>query len=135
MAELVEEGKIRHLGLSEADADTIRRAHQVHPISCVQVEYSLFTRDIEKNGVLATCRELGITIMAYSPVGRGVLAGGITSLDDLQDDDWRKNNPRFTEENIAHNVQIVQEMKTFAANKGCTVAQLAISWLLHQGED
>ncbi len=134
MAELVTAGKVRYLGLSEAAPDTIRRAHAVHPIAAVQTEYSLWTRDPE-DGVLATCRSLGIGFVAYSPLGRGFLTGRFRSIDDLAPDDWRRNNPRFQGENFARNLELVAKVEALAAHKGCTPAQLAIAWLLARGND
>ncbi len=134
MAELVSAGKVRYLGLSEAATQTIRRAHAVHRIAALQTEYSLWTRDPEE-GVLDTCRELGIAFVAYSPLGRGFLTGRFRSIDDLAPDDWRRNNPRFQGENLRKNLEIVARVETLAARKGCTPAQLAIAWLLARGED
>ncbi len=130
MAELVQAGKVRYLGLSEASPSTIRRAHAVHPIAALQTEYSLWTRDPE-GGLLATCAELGISFVAYSPLGRGFLTGAIASPDDLAADDWRRNNPRFQGENFAKNLELVAEVKKLADEKHCTAAQLALAWLLH----
>jgi aryl-alcohol dehydrogenase-like predicted oxidoreductase len=135
MAELVEAGKVRHLGLSEAAPDTIRRAHAVHPITALQSEYSLWTRDPEENGVLATVRELGIGFVAYSPLGRGFLTGAITSPDDFAPDDFRRDNPRFSGENFARNLDLVDKVREIAAEKGCTPGQLALAWVLARGED
>ena len=129
MAELVTAGKVRHLGLSEAAADTIRRAHAVHPITAVQSEWSLWTRDIEAE-VLPTLAELGIGLVPYSPLGRGFLTGAITSVDDLAEDDWRRHNPRFQGENMAANLRLVEEVRAMAADKGVTAAQLALAWVL-----
>jgi aryl-alcohol dehydrogenase-like predicted oxidoreductase len=134
MAELVGEGKIRQIGLSEAVADTIRRANAVHPITAVQSEYSLWSRDPE-NEVLPTCRELGIGFVAYSPLGRGFLAGRFTSPDDLDEGDFRRSGPRFTGENLEANLRLADKVKEIAAEKGVTPAQLAIAWLLAQGDD
>lgn len=134
MAALVEAGKVRHLGLSEASAGSIRRAHAVHPITAVQSEYSLWTRDVEDE-VLPTLRELGIGLVAYSPLGRGFLTGAITSPDDLAENDWRRGNPRFQGENFAKNLQLVAEVEKVAADKGVTAAQLALAWVLAQGDD
>jgi aryl-alcohol dehydrogenase-like predicted oxidoreductase len=134
MAELVEEGKVRHLGLSEAAPETIRRAHAVHPISALQSEYSLWTRDPEAD-VLATCRELGIGFVPYSPLGRGFLAGRFRSPDELEEGDFRRNGPRFTGENLQANQRIAAKVAELAAGKGITPAQLALAWLLAQGED
>jgi aryl-alcohol dehydrogenase-like predicted oxidoreductase len=134
MKELVEQGKVRHLGLSEAAAGTIRRAHSVHPISALQTEYSLWTRDPEDE-ILPTVRELGIGFVAYSPLGRGFLSGQIQSPDDLAEDDFRRTNPRFQGENFRRNLDLVERVQEIAAEKEVTPGQLAIAWLLHQGED
>jgi aryl-alcohol dehydrogenase-like predicted oxidoreductase len=134
MAELVEAGKVRYLGLSEASAETIRRAHQVHPISAVQSEYSLWSRDIEAE-VVPTLRELGIGLVAYSPLGRGFLTGAITSPDDFAPDDFRRNNPRFQGENFQRNLELVERVKELAGEHSCTPGQLALAWVLHQGHD
>ena len=134
MAELVAAGKVRYLGLSEAAAQTIRRAHQVHPISALQTEYSLWSRDPEQE-LLATCRELGVAFVAYSPLGRGFLTGQIKSLDDLAPEDWRRNNPRFQGENFQKNLDLVDRVETLARAKRCTPAQLALAWLLSRGPD
>lgn len=132
MAELVKEGKVRYLGLSEAAAETIRRAHAVHPISALQTEYSLWTRDPEHE-LLGLTEELGITFVAYSPLGRGMLTGTLKSVDDLAPDDWRRTNPRFQGENFEKNLELVEELELLAANKGTTPAQLALAWLLTRG--
>jgi len=134
MADLVAEGKIRHIGLSEAAADTIRRANAVHPITAVQTEYSLWSRDPEDE-VLPTCRELGIGFVAYSPLGRGFLAGRFTSPDDLDEGDFRRTGPRFTGDNLQSNLRLADKVKEIAAEKGISPAQLAIAWLLAQGDD
>jgi aryl-alcohol dehydrogenase-like predicted oxidoreductase len=134
MKELVEHGKVRYLGLSEAAPATIRRAHEVHPISALQTEYSLWTRDPEDE-VLPTVRELGIGFVAYSPLGRGFLSGAIKSVDDLADDDFRRANPRFQGENFQRNLDLVERVKEVASEKDVTPSQLALAWLLHQGED
>ena len=134
MGELVQEGKVRYLGLSEASAETIRRAHATHPITAVQSEYSLWTRDPEDE-VLATLRELGIGFVAYSPLGRGFLTGQIRSLDDLADDDWRRTNPRFQEDALRENLELADRVTELAENKGVTPAQLALAWVLAKGED
>jgi aryl-alcohol dehydrogenase-like predicted oxidoreductase len=134
MAELVEQGKVRHLGLSEASPETIRRAHAVHPISALQTEYSLWTRDPE-DAVLPTVRELGIGFVAYSPLGRGFLSGAITKPEDFAEDDFRRRNPRFQGENFAKNLELVDRVREIADEKGATPGQLALAWLLHQGED
>jgi aryl-alcohol dehydrogenase-like predicted oxidoreductase len=133
MAELVAAGKVRYLGLSEAAAGTIRRAHQVHPLSAVQSEYSLWTRDLEAE-VLPTLRELGIGLVAYSPLGRGFLTGSLQSPDDLPEDDWRRNNPRFQGENFTRNLRLVDRVRDLAADRGVTGAQLALAWVLAQAE-
>jgi len=134
MAGLVAAGKVRYLGLSEASAETIRRAHAVHPISAVQTEYSLWTRDVEA-GVLPTCRELGISLVAYSPLGRGFLTGTIRSTDDLAEDDWRRQNPRFTGTHLEANLALVEEVEAVAGRVGATPAQVALAWLLSRGEE
>ena len=134
LAELVKSGKIRYVGLSEAAPATIRRAHSVHPITALQTEYSLWTRDPEE-GPLPTCRELGIGFVAYSPLGRGFLTGRFRSLDDLAPDDWRRNNPRFQGDNFQKNLDLVARVEAIARKKGCTPAQLAIAWLLSRGQD
>ena len=134
MARLVEQGKVRYLGLSEAAPQTIRSAHKVHPIAALQTEYSLWTRDPE-NQVLPTCRELGITFVAYSPLGRGFLTGKIQSLNDLAPNDWRRRNPRFEEQNLRRNLELAKRVESLAREKKCTPAQLALAWLLAQGED
>ena len=133
MAELVAAGN-SGIGLSEASAATIRRAHAVHPIAALQTEYSLWTRDPE-DGLLATCRELGIAFVAYSPLGRGFLAGQFRSVDDLSSDDWRRNNPRFQRENFDKNLPLLGRIREMASEKRCTPAQLALAWLLAQGPD
>jgi len=135
MAELVEQGKVRHIGLSEAAPETIRRAHGVHPITAVQTEYSLWTRDPEKNGVLATCRDLGIGFVSYSPLGRGFLSGRFTSPDELDENDFRRNGPRFTGANLEANLKLAAKVAEIAGEKGITPAQLALAWVLRQGED
>ena len=135
MSELVREGKIRYLGLSEAGPATIRRAYSVHPITALQTEYSLWIRDVEEE-ILPTCRELGIGFVPYSPLGRGFLTGRFKSLSDFAEGDFRKSNhPRFEEENLKKNLQIVETIKKFAAEKKCTPSQLALAWCLAQGED
>ena len=135
MGELVKAGKVRHLGLSEAAADTIRRAHATHPITALQTEYSLWTRDVEENGILATVRELGIGFVAYSPLGRGFLTGQFKSFDDLPADDFRRANPRFQGENFDRNISLVHEVERLAAERKITPAQLALAWVLGRGED
>jgi aryl-alcohol dehydrogenase-like predicted oxidoreductase len=129
MSELVRAGKVRHLGICEAGPATIRRAHAIHPMSAVQVEYSLWSRDVEAE-ILPLCEELGIGFVAYSPLGRGFLTGAVTSLDTLRDGDARRNMPRFQGENLAHNLALVEEVKAHAAAERCTPAQLAIAWVL-----
>lgn len=131
MAELVKAGKVKYLGLSEASSQTIARAHKVHPISAVQSEYSLWSRDIEES-VLGTCQRLGIGFVPYSPLGRGFLTGAIRQRSDLQADDWRLFSPRFSEENFAQNLLLVDKVAAMAQEKGCTSAQLALAWLLAQ---
>ncbi|MEU2617980.1 aldo/keto reductase [Streptomyces sp. NPDC007157] len=133
MAELVAGGKVRHIGLSEASAETIRRAHAVHPIAAVQTEYSLWTRDPEDE-VIPTCRELGIGFVPYSPLGRGFLAGRFSSPDDLDANDWRRTGPRFTGDNLEANLRLADKVKEIAAEKDVTPAQLALAWVLAQGE-
>ncbi len=136
MAELVQQGKVRHIGLSEAAPGTIRRAHAVHAITAVQTEFSLWSRDpSEENGVLATCRELGIGFVAYSPLGRGFLSGRFSSPDQLDEGDFRRNGPRFTGENLKANLKLAQKIAEIAEQKDVTPAQLAIAWVLAQGED
>ena len=135
MAELVEAGKVRHLGLSEAAPETIRKAHETHPITALQTEYSLWTRDPEDNQVFETVRELGIGFVAYSPLGRGFLTGQIQSLDDLEEDDFRRHNPRFQGENFQRNFDLVERVKEIAAEKDVSAGQLALAWVLAQGED
>ena len=134
LAKLVAEGKVRHIGLSEAGPGTIRRAHAVHPVAALQTEYSLWTRDPETD-LLPLLRELGTGFVAYSPLGHGFLTGQIRSVDDFADDDWRKTNPRFTGENFQRNLRIVEEVKAVAAEVGATPAQIALAWLLTQGDD
>jgi aryl-alcohol dehydrogenase-like predicted oxidoreductase len=134
MAEMVSAGKVRHIGLSEVSADTLRRAHAVHPVAALQSEYSLWTRDIEAD-ILPTARELGVGLVAYSPVGRGFLTGTITSPDQLAYDDFRRFNPRFQGENLARNLELVDTVKRMAAEVGCTPVQLALAWLLARGGD
>ena len=134
MAELVQAGKVKHLGLSEASTATIRRAHTVHPITALQSEYSLWTRDPE-DGVLDTCRELGIGFVAYSPLGRGFLAGRFSSPDELDEGDFRKNHPRFSGENLDANTRLAERVNELAEEKGVTPAQLALAWVLSRGDD
>jgi aryl-alcohol dehydrogenase-like predicted oxidoreductase len=134
MAELVKAGKVRYLGLSEAAPETIRRAHKVHPIAALQTEYSLWSRDPEGE-LLDTVRELGIGFVAYSPLGRGFLTAKITSVENLAEDDWRRGMPRFEQENFRRNMELVEKIRAIAARKGCTPAQLALAWVLAQGDD
>jgi aryl-alcohol dehydrogenase-like predicted oxidoreductase len=134
MAELVQAGKVRYLGLSEAAPETIRRAHATHPLTAVQMEYSLWTRDAEDE-VLPTLRELGIGLVAYSPLGRGFLTGSIRSMDDLPEDDWRRNNPRFQEEALQQNIALADQVREIADRLGITPAQLALAWVQAKGED
>jgi aryl-alcohol dehydrogenase-like predicted oxidoreductase len=134
MAELVQQGKVRYIGLSEAAPETIRSAHAVHPITAVQSEYSLWTRDPEDE-VLPTLRELGIGLVAYSPLGRGFLTGQIRSVDDLPEDDWRRTNPRFQQEALRENLRLADRVRERAADRGVTPAQLALAWVLAKGED
>jgi len=135
MVELVRAGKVRTLGLSEAGAGTLQRATAVHPIAALQSEYSLWSRDVERNGTLATCRELGIGFVPYSPLGRGFLTGAIQKPSDLSDDDWRHTNPRFQGEAFKRNLQLAAHVKHLAERKGCSPAQFALAWVLAQGED
>ena len=135
MAKLVTAGKVRYLGLSEASAETIRKAHAVHPIAALQSEYSLFSRDIEDSGVLATIRELGIALVPYSPLGRGMLSGTIRSIDDLAPDDFRRHSPRFAGENFAKNLALADAVRAIATEIGATPSQIALAWVLAQGED
>ena len=134
MADLIRAGKVRYLGLSEAGPETIRRAHAVHPITALQTEYSLWSRDPEDE-ILPACRRLGIGFVAYSPLGRGFLGGRIRRLEDLAPDDWRRNNPRFQGENFAKNVALVARIEELARAKRCTPSQLALAWVLAQGDD
>ena len=135
MAELVRAGKVRHLGISEAAPETIRRAHATHPVTALQTEWSLWTRDVEEDGVLATVRELGIGFVPYSPLGRGFLSGAIRSADDLAEDDFRRANPRFQGENMTRNLELVDEVRALAEAKGATAGQVALAWLLAKGPD
>jgi aryl-alcohol dehydrogenase-like predicted oxidoreductase len=135
MADLVAADKVRALGLSEANAETLRRAAKVHPIAALQSEYSLWSREVETNGVLATCRELGISFVPYSPLGRGFLTGAIQKVSDLDPSDWRLTNPRFAEEALQNNIKLANAVKELAAKKGCTPAQLALAWVLAQGDN
>ncbi|KAK9932834.1 hypothetical protein M0R45_020056 [Rubus argutus] len=134
LKKLVEEGKIKYIGLSEASASTIRRAHAVHPITAVQLEWSLWSRDVEEE-IIPTCRELGIGIVAYSPLGRGFLSSGAKFVENLTNDDFRKYLPRFQGENLEHNKTIFERVSDLAARKGCTPSQLALAWVHHQGND
>ena len=133
MGELVRQGKVRHLGLSEVSPESLRRAHKVHPIAAVQTEYSLWSREPE-DALMAVLRELGTALVAYSPLGRGFLAGRIRTLDDLAPDDWRRNNPRFQGENFRKNLAAADRVREMAQEKGCTAAQLALAWLLSKPE-
>ena len=135
LKELVAAGKIRSIGLSEANPETIRRAAKVHPVAALQSEYSLWTRDVETNGVLATCRELGVAFVPYSPLGRGFLTGAIQKLSDLDPSDWRLTNPRFAQEVFESNLKLAEAVKKLAAKKNCTPAQFALGWVLAQGND
>ncbi len=134
LAELVSAGKVRHLGISEASAESIRRAHAVHPIAALQSEWSLWSRDIEDE-IVPTARELGIGLVPYSPLGRGFLSGQIRSIDDLAPDDFRRQSPRFAGENFARNLELLARVRDLASERGCTPGQLALAWLLHQGDD
>jgi aryl-alcohol dehydrogenase-like predicted oxidoreductase len=134
LADLVAEGKVLHIGLSEAGTETIRRAHAVHPVAALQTEYSLWTRDVEAD-ILPLLRELGIGFVPYSPLGHGLLTGQIRTVDDFTDDDWRKTNPRFTGENFRRNLAIVDEVRAIGAEVGATPAQTALAWLLTRGDD
>jgi aryl-alcohol dehydrogenase-like predicted oxidoreductase len=134
MSELVDQGKVRYLGLSEAAPETIRRAHEVHPISALQTEYSLWTRDVE-NAILPTTRELGIGFVAYSPLGRGFLSGRFGSPEEIPEGDFRRHNPRFQGENFERNMEIVERVREIAEEEGATPAQIALAWVQHQGED
>jgi aryl-alcohol dehydrogenase-like predicted oxidoreductase len=134
MGRLVEEGKVRYLGLSEAAPETLRRANEEHSITALQTEYSLWSRDPE-DAILPTCRDLGVGFVPYSPLGRGFLTGRFQSVEDLPADDWRRNNPRFQGENFQKNLDLVDEVKRLAADKDVTPAQLALAWVLHQGDD
>ena len=135
MAALVAAGKVRYLGLSEASGATLERACKVHPIAALQSEFSLWTRDPEENGMLDACRKLGVSLVAYSPLGRGFLTGAIRSPDDFEADDFRRHNPRFQGENFARNLALVDQVKQLAADKGCSPAQLALAWVLAQGDE
>jgi len=135
MSELVTAGKVRAVGLSEANPETLRQAAKVHPIAALQSEYSLWSREVGTNGVLATCRELGIGFVPYSPLGRGFLTGAIQKVTDLDPSDWRRTNPRFAEEALQNNLKLAQAVKELAAKKACTPAQFALAWVLAQGND
>jgi aryl-alcohol dehydrogenase-like predicted oxidoreductase len=135
MAELVAAGKVRHLGMSEASAATLERACKVHPIAALQSEFSLWTRDPQYNGMLDACRRLGVSLIAYSPLGRGFLTGAIRSPDDFDADDYRRRSPRFIGENFRRNLALVDQVKSLAADKGCSPAQLALAWVLAQGDE
>jgi aryl-alcohol dehydrogenase-like predicted oxidoreductase len=135
MAELKKEGKIKYLGLSECSAETLRRACKVHHIAAVQVEYSPFSMDIEQVGLLDTCRELGVAVIAYSPLSRGFLTGTIKSYDDMDEDDRRRIMPRFSKENFPNNMVLVEKLAAIAKEKGCTIGQLTLAWLMRQGTD
>jgi aryl-alcohol dehydrogenase-like predicted oxidoreductase len=135
MAELVKAGKVRYLGLSEASGATLERASKVHPIAALQVEFSLWTRDPEENGMLAACRQLGTSLVAYSPLGRGFLTGAFASPEDFDASDYRRQSPRFQGENFYRNLELVDKVAAIAADKNCTPAQLALTWVLAQGQD
>jgi aryl-alcohol dehydrogenase-like predicted oxidoreductase len=135
MKELVEAGKVRFIGVSEFSVEQIRAAHAVHPITALQTEYSLWTRNVEHDGTLQTCRELGIALVAYSPLGRGFLTGAIPNREALDQNDWRLQNPRFSDEALSENARFVELIRDVAARKGATAAQVALAWVLAQGED
>jgi aryl-alcohol dehydrogenase-like predicted oxidoreductase len=135
MKQLVEQGKVRFIGLSEFSTEQIRAAHAVHPITALQTEYSLWTRNVEQEGILAACRELGVAFVAYSPLGRGFLTGAIPNREALDANDWRLHNPRFSEQALAENARFVELLRDIAARKGATPAQVALAWVLAQGED
>lgn len=135
MKELVEAGKVRFIGVSEFSADQLRAAHAVHPITALQTEYSLWTRNVEHEGILDVCRELGISLVAYSPLGRGFLTGAIPNREALDENDWRRSNPRFSEAALAENTRFVELLRDVAAKKSATPAQVALAWVLAQGED
>ncbi|MBK6696025.1 MAG: aldo/keto reductase [Myxococcales bacterium] len=135
MKQLVQEGKVRFIGVSEFSAEQLRAAHAVHPITALQTEYSLWTRNVEDDGVLAACRDLGIAFVAYSPLGRGFLTGAIPNREALDEKDWRRSNPRFSGEALAENARFVELIREIAAQKGATEAQVALAWVLAQGED
>jgi aryl-alcohol dehydrogenase-like predicted oxidoreductase len=134
MARLIEEGKVRFLGLSEAAPATLRRAHRIHPITALQTEYSLWSRDPEEE-ILPACRELGVSFVAYSPLGRGFLTGRFKSPEDLAPEDFRRNHPRFQGENLTRNLELVGRVEQLASRKGCKASQLALAWVLAQGEE
>jgi aryl-alcohol dehydrogenase-like predicted oxidoreductase len=135
MAKLVQEGKVRYLGLSECSAETLRRAHKVHPIAALQVEYSPWTTDIERNGLLEACRDLNVAIIAYSPLGRGFLTGRYKKVEDFEEGDYRRHNPRFQGENFKKNYELVEKLTEMAKQKGITAGQLTLAWVLAQGDD
>ncbi|BFZ63484.1 hypothetical protein YB2330_004606 [Saitoella coloradoensis] len=135
MKKLVDEGKVRFLGLSECSGETLKKAHKVHPIAAVQIEYSPWTTDIETNGLLAAARELGVSIVAYSPLGRGMLTGKYRSPEDFEADDFRRYSPRFSEENMKNNLALVDEFQSLAEKKGCAPSQLCLAWVLKQGKE
>jgi aryl-alcohol dehydrogenase-like predicted oxidoreductase len=135
MSELVTAGKVRALGLSETNPETLRRATKIHPIAALQSEYSLWSREVETNGVLAACRQLGTSFVPYSPLGRGFLTGTIQKVSDLDPSDWRRTNPRFAEEALQNNLTLAEAVKELAAKKGCTPAQFTLAWVLAQGND
>ena len=135
MARLIEDGKIRNIGLSEASAETLRRASKIHPVTALQSEYSLWTRDVEENEVLKTAKELGIGFVPFSPLGRGFLSGEIKRPEDLSSDDWRLTNPRFQGENFGKNLKLVEKVEELAGDKGVTASQLALAWVLSRGEN
>ncbi|KAI8321364.1 aldo-keto reductase [Martensiomyces pterosporus] len=135
MAELVKEGKVRYLGLSECSAETLRRAYKVHPIAAVQYEYNAWSLDLETNGLLDACRELGVTLVAYSPLGRGFLSGTLRKFEDLEENDIRRTHPRFQRENFDNNLKLVDAFEKLAEKKGCTTSQLALAWVLAQDKN
>jgi aryl-alcohol dehydrogenase-like predicted oxidoreductase len=137
LKELVKAGKIKYIGLSECSSDTLRRAYAVHPVAAVQIEYSPFDLDIEKEeiGLLKTCRELGVAIVCYSPLGRGMLTGQYKNADDFEENDLRRKLPRFSKENFPKNLELVEKLKALANKKGCTSGQLVLAWILAQGDD
>ncbi|KAJ2513989.1 hypothetical protein GGI11_002525 [Coemansia sp. RSA 2049] len=135
MAELVKEGKVKYIGLSECTPEELRRAYKIHPIAAIQMEYSAWSTHIETNGILDTCRELGVTIVAYSPLGRGFLTGQIRSFDDLSEGDWRRTNPRFKPEHFENNLKLVDAMESMAKKHNCKPGQLGLAWLLAQEEN